>query len=196
MKTVALIMCFAVLPNAAIAAPTIQSSALAPDAIEPARLAAAKSLIDVILPPQTRDSMMEQMLNGAMANVSEGLQRQLASMKVFADEPETRAVLGRFMKRQQDGTIASLKENFPGMIDAMAKAYARRFTVAEMDETNRFFSTPTGNRYITQSMTIMNDPDVSAWQQSLMAKSMERIPGEIDAFVNEITALRDKKNKK
>ena len=74
----------------------------------------------------------------------------------------------------------------------MTHAYARRFTVAQMGEMRTFFETPTGQVYINQAATIVNDPDVAKWQRDLMASAMGKIPGEVDAMIAEIRALPPK----
>src|SRR3546814_15125821 len=68
----------------------------------------------------------------------------------------------------------------------MARAYARRFTVAQLGEIETFFRTPTGRIYVTESMNIMSDPDIAAWQRQSIASSMERPPAELEWLSQEL----------
>lgn len=74
----------------------------------------------------------------------------------------------------------------PELIEAMSRAYARRFTSSQMNEMHAFFSTPTGQRYVTEAMGIMSDPDVAEWQRNSMAKSMEKLPEELKKLQEEM----------
>ena len=78
------------------------------------------------------------------------------------------------------------------MIDAMSRAYARRFTVEQMAELRTFFTTPTGRAYMAQATTIMSDPDIAAWQQQMMNSTMTRVMGETRKMVAELIANQGK----
>ena len=161
-------------------------------ALDPARVAAARVLLDVVMPPAKREAMIDGMMKGMMANLSQSMLNSPQMKAAYEADPRAGEIFQRFFTGQQQSTIAMLKENFPGMIDAMAHAYARRFTVAQMGEMRAFFETPTGRLYIDQAATIVNDPDVAKWQRDLMGKAMARIPAEADAMMAEIRALPPK----
>jgi hypothetical protein len=57
-----------------------------------------------------------------------------------------------------------------------------------------FFATPTGQAYLAQSPTIMADPDVGAWMNQLMTRSMQRLPEQTATLKAEIEALSKKKS--
>lgn len=160
--------------------------------VDPARLAASKTLLEVILPPATREATMDRMMSSMMANLSSTMSAKLSEMGSAKNKPEVAAVIDRFIKRQQDAGMVMLKQNLPGMFDAMANAYARRFSVDQLNEIQRFFSTPTGKVYLQESMYIMSDPDVAAWQSKLMNSAMDRIPAEVDAMTKELKAVTEK----
>ena len=162
------------------------------EAIDPARVATARTLLDVIMPPTKREGMIDSMLKGMMANLSQMMANSPKLKAAYDGDPRAGTIFQRFFAQQQQSTIAMLKENFPGMVDAMARAYARRFTTAQMGELRAFFETPTGRLYIDQAATIASDPDVANWQRDLMAKSMARIPADVDAMMAEIKALPPK----
>src|SRR3546814_18844746 len=87
-------------------------------------------------------------------------------------------------------TVEQLRTQLPGLFDAMARAYARRFTVAQLGEIETFFRTPTGRIYVTESMNIMSDPDIAAWQRQSISSRMERPTAELERLSRELTEAR------
>ena len=178
-------------PVAAQAAPPQVAATTAPD---PARVIAARRLMDQIMPPATRDQMIRSLMT-AMSQTMVGTLRQnielAATMKKL---PGSQAVFDRFIQRQMAAGTSDLIANLPGMLDAMANAYARRFTLTQLNEMAAFFATPTGQAYLAQSPTIMADPDVGAWMNQLMTRSMQRLPEQTATLKAEIEALSKKKS--
>lgn len=181
----ALVAAAVVLPTAAAA----QTAAVAPSDIDPARLAEARKLIEIMMPP----AMREQMVDGIMASVSQTMTKMLmddpAIQRTLAAKPGARDVLERFMDRQQKATAEVLRKSLPDMLDAMAKAYARRFTIPQLREIGAFFATPTGQLYIMESSKILGDPDIAGWLQQFMRSRMEQMPDEVSTLEQELEAL-------
>ncbi len=159
-------------------------------AVDPARLTVARALLETLMPASKRDAMIDGMMQGMMANMAQGMTNSPQFKNEIAREPRARAIFDRFFARQQATTLSMLKTNMPGMIEAMAHAYARRFTVGQMGEMQAFFATPTGRVYMEQATTIMSDPDVARWQRDLMTSTMKRMPTEMEALMAEIKALK------
>lgn len=165
-------------------------------AIDPARLAAAKRVVDTVFPAAQREQMMEALV-GSVSNAMLGsFQQQPDIARMIQTEPRSRPVFERFIARQQAKTAATIKANLPGMVDAMTNAYARRFTEAQLKEMQIFFETPTGRVYVAQSMTIMSDPDVAAWQARVQSASIATISADAKEFVQELRALAPAKEAK
>jgi hypothetical protein len=172
---------------------TVATPAFAQDALpDPVRVASAKSLMDVIMPPAKREAMIEGIMRGMMTNIAQMMTSSPEMTSAFGGDERATAIFDKFMKQQQESSITMLKENFPGMMDAMTNAYARRFTASQLGEMRTFFETPTGQIYVDQAPTIMNDPDVLKWQRDLMGKGFSRIPKDIEAMMAEIKALKPK----
>ena len=170
----------------------VTSPALAQPAerLDPARLASAGKLIDIVMPAEQREAMLGGLMQAMTLNMTKAMEGNQDVAALFKDDPRARAIFERFMARQQTESIETLRESLPGMIEAMRRAYARRFTVAQMDELSTFFATPTGRAYMAQGMSIMSDPDVAAWQQSVMTRTMARMPEQTRALAAEILALK------
>lgn len=154
---------------------------------EPAasRVASARELIAILLPAEQRDAMMEQMISAMLANVAAGMKQRPEVGAAFED-PRISAVFDRFLTRIQVDATNQLKSGMPDLTEAMARAYARRFSEDQLGEMKAFFSTPTGQAYIRASTGIMSDPDVAAWSRQSMAKSFDRMPQQLDQLKREI----------
>ena len=148
-------------------------------------LAAAHRLMEALLPKEQRDLMMEQMMSSMMTNLIGGI-RQGLGVDAQVSRAVVEPVLDRFVERQKTQALAQLKTDMPYMIDAMSRAYARRFSVSQLDEMHAFFGSPTGQRYVMESVNIMADPDLAEWQRNSMAKSMEKLPEELKLLQKEL----------
>jgi hypothetical protein len=168
----------AIVPVPLVAAPPAQA-ARADAAIDPAQLALAKSVVETVFPPAQREALITGMINAMMKNIQAGIMQQPVMQETFAKQPKAKPVFQAFIDRQRDLGIADLKQNLPGLLDAMAQAYARHFTADQLKEMKAFFATPTGQAYVAESAKIMSDPAVAAWPQKVVADSMGRLPAEL-----------------
>ena len=188
-----------VIPASAFAAQANEQAADAPTIVtplapDPARVAVARKLMDQIMPPATRDQMMASIMTGMSRNMV-GAMRGNPEIAASMDKlPGAQGVFDKFMERQIAASTQDLIAHLPSMLDAMAIAYARRFTLVQLNEMATFFATSTGQAYIAQSPTIMTDPDVGKWMNDLMTRSMQRMPGQMAELKAEIEALEKKKS--
>lgn len=178
---------------AALLAPAAQASTPAPataaaEAVDPARLAAAKRTLEALMPPNKRSAMFDTILAPMMANIQQTILSSPSAKIALDGDPKVMAELQRFIDKQQERTRRTLNDALPGMFTAMERAYARRFTTAQLDEVTAFFNTPTGRFYMDQSMAIMSDPDVLAWQRGLMQQAMVGVEEDMKTLQAEITA--------
>jgi hypothetical protein len=169
-----------------------QSAAPAADAIDPARIASASALIDILMPPSERMEMLEAVLKPMYANIRQSMGKDPKFDSLFQSNPEARKLFDEFMVTQEARSIGTLRQTLPRMIEAMQRAYARRFTVAQMGEMSAFFRTPTGQIYIKQATTIMADPDVQQWQREIMSASLRNLQNDMGGLIAQLSALAKK----
>ncbi len=177
----------AMIPVVATAQTPAPSVAVA--AVEPSRLAAAERVVDTVFPATQREQMMAAMVASINQSMLGSLMQQPDIARMIEKEPRARTVFERFIAQQQNKTAATMNANLPGMVDAITKAYARRFTEAQLKEMQTFFETPTGRVYVAQSMTIMSDPDIAAWQAKVQGISLATLGADMQNFVQELMAL-------
>lgn len=178
---------------AAVAAQAIAQAPAAPvptapaasavEAPDPDRVEAAHELLDLIMPPAQRETMMMQMIEPSMANVEQGLMESPQFMEAMREDPAMQQMFVDLLQRQRVATRELLAASLPGLIDAMSNAYARRFSVRQLRDMHEFFESDTGQAYLAEAPAIMADPDVGAWQRSLMVQSMAMMEEEITALM-------------
>lgn len=159
----------AAMPLAPAAAQTTPVAAPAPD---PARLVVARRLIERFLPADRRDAMIEQMIRPMAETARDAMFASPSIAGLQADNPEFVETMNGFMGEEFERTIAMTKAAMPAMLDAMARAYARRFTLDQLETIDGFFQTPAGRAYAELAPSIMSDPDVLAAQRKMMTDAM------------------------
>lgn len=169
------------------AASQTQSGVPAP---EPERVEAARELLNILMPPAQREAMMLAMIEPMIANLEAGMMQAPELQAALSDNPDVRALFLDFVAVQRSRALESASANLPSMIEAMSRAYARRFTRREMREIGEFFETTAGRAYLQQSNSIMADPDIAAWQRETMARSMQHLQTDIQDFMTRLSALQ------
>ncbi len=192
MKTAALLLAIAAPEVVAAQTPTVPPTApvAAPDA---ARVAAAGRLLDVILPPATREETLRGMMQPMVDNLRSSMTQNADFQAALDQNVKLKILFDQFVAKQEQRIGAMMHDMLPGMVTVMTNAYARRFDVAQLNEIRRFFETPTGRAYMQASLTIMSDPDVAAWQRQLTTTAMARAQEDIAEFTKAAAALLEQK---
>lgn len=170
------------IPTAALAQP--ESASTTP--IDEARLASARDLIEVFFPSASREQMLNGMMTAINANMRNGIMQSEMLKGVLESKPAAGPVVENFLAEEALYARGQLGEHFPQLLDAMAMAYARRFTLAQLGELRSFFATPTGALYVRESMTILSDPDIARVQSVMMAESMDRLPTRLPELIRNL----------
>ncbi|WBY07195.1 DUF2059 domain-containing protein [Sphingomonas sp. 7/4-4] len=161
---------------------------------EPARLAAAQALIEQIMPADRREAMIEQMVRPMLANAREAMANAPMFADMARDNPKLATAMNGFMDEEFERSIATTKAAMPALFDAMARAYARRFTLDQMRDIGNFFRTPSGRLYVETAPTIMSDPDVMAAQRAMMTQTMSGMQGRMAKLVETLEAEAKKQH--
>ncbi len=175
-------------PTPALAPPP--ATAAAPD---PARVAAATQLIARLLPADRAEAMIDQMIRPTMGNLHAAMAQAPELKAAFARNPKARAALDAFVADEIARSSTIVKQALPTLRTAMARAYARRFTEAQLNEIAAFFDTPTGRLYAEQAPTIMGDPDILAAQRAMMTQAMQGVAERAQAMAAKLAAEQDRK---
>lgn len=163
-----------------------------------ARIPAAEQVVARIFPPGTYARMMNDTMKPMMDNVmgslmdvpmseiaklsglpaeqlpamGEGSLREVMAILDPAFEERSKLVSGMTMALVAEMMV----EIEPSYRAGLARAYAARFSEAELADMAAYFSTPIGARYAAESMLIYTDPQVMAAMNEMMPTMMRLMP--------------------
>jgi hypothetical protein len=188
-----------------------QQAAPASPAIDPARVALARPVVDRLFPVGTykrimgttmgklMDTVMDSTMNMPMASLARigGVPSdQLAKMDK-ATLAEIMAILDPYYRERTKrgmnammGSMTDLMIGFePQVRDALTRVYARRFDAKQLGELKLFFDTPTGSAYAADSMTLMMEPEIMGEMQAFMPQMMAKMPDFVAAAEKAVAEL-------
>ncbi|MBA2467357.1 MAG: DUF2059 domain-containing protein [Sphingomonas sp.] len=174
-----------------IAAPS-QAPAAKPD---DTRLALARSAVAHVWPAGTYQKMMSSMMIDQMmgAVFDTKLGDMVPNDPKMSDEDKKVAetTMGdaialkdphfRERMRLTNATMVAemgpmLNRVEPKIRDALAMAYAKKFNVQQLTEINRFFATPPGQFYASESMLLFMDPEMMKAMMGMMPELIKTMP--------------------
>lgn len=186
-----------------------QSDSAAPPStapITPNHLATAQATVDHVWPIGTyarmMDGTMDQMMDAMMASMFEmrmgdvvgdtaegepldaATRNQTMRQVMLKSDPhfeERFRIMNRVMSNELVPVATRLE---PYVREGLTRAYARRFSTAQLADLNRFFATPSGSAYAADSMMLFFSPEVIA----LMAKMGPELVKQMPAIMQKVTA--------
>jgi hypothetical protein len=191
-KTLAIVAALMPLPTIAqTGAPAVSANA----PVDPARLVAARKLIEDIVPRQKRDGMVDGIVRPMMANMRDAMMRSPDMTDLFKQHPMMRDQMLQFLDSETERSLGVAHDTMPVLFEAMATAYARQFTLDQMADMQRFFTSPTGKVYVERVPAVMSDPAITAAQRVMMEKSFEGMQDRIKAMTQKMQAAAEKEGK-
>ena len=170
-----------------------------PAPVDPARLAAARPVVERLWPLGTYRRMMSATLDrlmngmiGQMLGMRAGDLAAAGGTKAGAAATLGDATLGDVAKAADPAfdqrmriTVRVMFDEIgrlmgpvePDVRDALAHALARRFDASELAQLDAFFTTPTGARYASESMLLGTDPEMTAAMAKFLPMFLEAMPG-------------------
>lgn len=173
-----------------------QADPLTPE--QEARLPKSSQVVATIMPDgfyakimaKTIESTMEpliSMLSGTDMVLSSRLDVDPDTLETLSEDQKTE--LARLLDPAFDERAAAMfagmtggmsgmfNQMEPPMREGLSRAYAVRFTEAQLDDIAAFFATPTGSVYATESMALFADPQV-------MSATMQALPTMMGSFTD------------
>lgn len=167
--------------------------------IEPARLTLAQKTMSQLIPSGSLEKMMDNLYGkmfktlmgefGGQSDLMLSIQTGVESEKIAALDEATKARIADMFdphrKEREDQITKVVKplisevlgDMEPPMREGMSKAYARKFTAAQLTDLNGFLATPTGTVYANEWMAMQADPEV-------MLSVIKAIPPLVTKFVD------------
>lgn len=177
-------------PATTSASPTRQSPAPDQTPVDPARLARATRLAELMMP----EGSYAEMMSGAISSMADSIMPMLTTMSGASGDKDSKGA--RILANPQAGTGGRLNNDLirrvmaimgeemapiaaaiePQMRAGIAQAMARRFDDRQLASLDSFFRTPTGAAYARQSISLLMDPSVMQASMEAMPRLMERMP--------------------
>ena len=187
-------------PGLAVAQDAPTASAIAADVpVDPARLAAARPVVEKLWPAGTYRRMMDGAMTGMMQQMMDkmfdmpaGDFARMGGASDSAVEATEGKSLGElasmadphFRERTRIATDVMFKEMIPlveklepGIRDALSTIYARKYSAEQLADLDRFFSTPTGQAFAADFMITFVDPELVSQMQAFVPELMGAMPG-------------------
>lgn len=169
------------------------------EAIDPARLEIATQLADTVFPDGVYQELMGEQMQSLMRPIVDQAQSMplaelLKSMNILsADEiaaldgtsskdimaiimPGFSDKMNDFMGLLYDEMGALMTQLEPDVRAGLSRAYAREFSLAELQQIEQFFGTEAGEHYASQTMFIFMSPEVMQILQQVMPMIVEETP--------------------
>ncbi|MGK6354371.1 hypothetical protein ACMGDH_03990 [Sphingomonas sp. DT-207] len=165
----------------------------APVAIEPARLAAAEKAVAALVPKGIYMTMMRDQMPQMMdAMVTQMMRKTADEMGLPAEEGgESGETLGEAAARKDPAfqermriTSRVMFEEMGQVFDRMeprvraglARAFARKFTLEQLNDFNIFFATPSGSVFAREYLMTFMDPEMMQEMMSFTPELMKAMP--------------------
>ena len=165
----------ALMSSPAVSAPTTPTMPTQPLAsappVDPASLAVAHEILDTAFPPAKRSQMFASMTDSLPAQM-----KQAVPSSMISNDKDFQALLQRSQDRMFADMNAAMQDAIPDYFEAMARAYARDFSLYDLNAILTFARTPTGGRFFARSTELIKDPDVQAAGQRMSAKLLAKLP--------------------
>ena len=167
--------------------------------IEPARLSLAQQSMGALIPAGSLEKMIDNLYGkmfktimaelGGQSDLMLSIKTGVESDKIATLDEATKTKIADIFdphrKEREDQITKVLKPLISEaltdlerpMRDGMAKAYARKFSAAQLTDLNSFLATPTGSLYASEWMALQADPEV-------MVAVMKALPPMVTKFMD------------
>lgn len=167
--------------------------------IEPARLTLAQKTMSALVPAGSLEKMIDNLYGkmfktimgefGGQSDLMLSIKTGVESDKIATLDEATKAKVADLFdphRKEREDQITKvikplisevLSDMEPPMREGLAKAYARKFTAAQLTDLNGFLATPTGALYANEWMALQADPEV-------MVSVIKAVPPLITKFMD------------
>lgn len=127
----------------------------------------ARSIVDTAFPPARREEMMDKLMRAM------GDQMKSAMPPALLTDPGLAKIMTEYLMELPTTLRPATSAFIPKQMDAVAQAYARMFTLGELNDIVAFARTPSGASYLQRSMEVMSDPAVAAVNSQYFAQAQK-----------------------
>ncbi|WP_033075639.1 DUF2059 domain-containing protein [Sphingopyxis sp. MWB1] len=172
--------------------------------VEPARLALAETTTAALIPPGSLEKMVDRLygpiIDMAMAEMDKPSAATLSaktgieSEQIAELDEATQAQIAQMFdprrKEREEKILAVLRPLLSEALSDMeapmraglARAYAREYSAAQLEDINAFFATPTGRSFAGETMVLQSDPE-------LILAMVRGLPPMLNKFIDRAPTL-------
>jgi hypothetical protein len=184
MKHLRILAAIAIAPASVLAVAPMAFAQAATPTSNPEALALGKQIVDVAYPPATRQVILEKLMQTMLDQMKAGMPLDKIS------DPGLRQILLNYLADIPNLLRPTMTTFVPKQMDAIAQAYARMFTPAELKDIASFASTPSGKAFLQRNTEVMSDPAVAAVNtecfrelQAINARTAPALSQKVEAYV-------------
>ena len=148
---------------------------------DPAKLAEARGIINVMFPPASREQIIDKMITDLTATFRQSLPAD------DIKDPGLKAIFQDY----RDGMLTTMRpvmiRHLPEMTEAMAVAYAHQFTLAQLKDIHAFALTPSGSDYFSHVLSVVGDPAVRQANVDMVADAQQAAKTSATEFKDKLT---------
>ena len=177
-------------PSLAQSAPQSAPAAPTAPAADPVRQAAADRAVAALVPkgiykrmmrdqfPKMMDAMTAQMMGMSPAELGLPAQGDGKTLMQAANEkdPHFRERLDIMTKVMSEEMGEVFDRIEPQVRAGLGRAFARKFTTAQLDDMNRFFATPSGKAFADEYLLLFMDPEMMREMTAATPEIMKAMP--------------------
>jgi hypothetical protein len=167
--------------------------------IEPARLTLAQTTMSALIPAGSLEKMVDNLYgkmfktimgefggqSDLLLSIKTGVENEQIATLDEATKGKVADMFDPHRNEREDQITRVIKplisevlgDMEPPMREGMSKAYARKFTAAQLTDLNGFLATPTGTLYANEWMALQADPEV-------MVAVIKAVPPLITKFID------------
>ena len=186
----ALGLCVTSMTGIAHSAPSGATAPLASaKALDPASLALAHQIVTLAFPPEKRSQMFASVMEAVVKQ-----SRTAVDTKGLTGDKDFQKLVDRQTERMYASVMVTVDAALPDYFESMTRAYAREFSVDDLNAILVFVKTPAGQHYFERAPLILQDPDVQATSQRMMAQVLKKMPEMTREMMRDVQDYVAKKN--
>lgn len=175
------VMLSAIVVCAPARAEPVASIAPSSDGLDPAKVAVARQIIETGYPFEKREAIFSNAIDAMV------LQMRSTMMSALKNDPGAEKLVNGKLESFISESKRILNGHIPSLMDAMAEAYSREFSLVELSELNTFAHTPTGQHFFLHNSAVLSDPSFRAANEAYMRDLMPTIDKMRETIVRDLT---------
>lgn len=171
----------ALLHSPAASAQADPVSAVAASDVDPVRLAIASEIVAIAFPEDKREAIFGSAMDATLE------QMRATMFSSLKNDPEAEKIVNRKVDSFVAGSKVILRSHMQDLLDALAKAYTREFSEAELSDMRAFARTDTVRHFFQRSSAVMSDPSFKAANEAYMRDLMPSVTRMQTELVDELS---------